>query len=213
MATAWGQWTKATGDGATAWGFNTNATSLHTTAWGNDTQAAEENATAWGNETFATHLNSTAWGRSTQAKGRNSTAWGKSTNSPSYAETALGRYNTLYTAVNSNDWDDSDRLFVIGNGTSNSNRNDALSIMKNGDFMINSDALPAYGVNVTQNLLFFDKSKSAFRVGRLDDSPNWGNVGLGSFAFGYNTVASQENSTAWGKRIRSNRGKRYSLGK
>jgi hypothetical protein len=46
---------------------------------------------------------------------------------------ALGRYNTDYTPASATSWNSNDRLFVIGNGTSASNRSDAFMVMKNGN--------------------------------------------------------------------------------
>ena len=47
-------------------------------------------------------------------------------------ETVIGRYNTDYTPNDTAGWDYSDRLFVVANGTSNTSRNDALVITKDG---------------------------------------------------------------------------------
>ena len=69
-----------------------------------------------------------------------------------------------------------------------------------GDFILGRDSLPQKGKVITANLLFFNISKYAFRVGRLVDSPNWSpdSIGSGSFAFGKNTKAKGYLSTAWG---------------
>lgn len=54
----------------------------------------------------------------------------------SFAETAFGLYATDYTPVSASMYNEADRLFVIGNGTSNSNRRDAFTIFKNGSIGI-----------------------------------------------------------------------------
>jgi hypothetical protein len=58
---------------------------------------------------------------------------GSVTNAPSVYETALGSFNSLYTPSNPGQWNSIDRLFVIGNGTSETNRSDALVLLKNGN--------------------------------------------------------------------------------
>jgi hypothetical protein len=58
---------------------------------------------------------------------------GEFATAPSYAETAIGRYNTTYAQASATGWDAADRLFVIGNGTGNSARSDAMVVLKNGN--------------------------------------------------------------------------------
>ncbi len=68
------------------------------------------------------------------------------------------------------------------------------------DFILGREALPENDENVTGKMLFFDKSKAAFRAGELYASSNWSpdSIGIGSFASGYNTKASAVFSTAMG---------------
>ncbi|TVQ91187.1 MAG: hypothetical protein EA393_05010 [Bacteroidetes bacterium] len=146
-ATAWGTNTEASGSRATAWGLNTIASNWRATAWGQDTEASGVRATAWGNNTEASGSNasswgrdnvasgsfSTAWGFGSEASGSRATSWGSNTVAPSGHETALGRFNTEYTPSSTSGWNSNDRLFVIGNGTSENNRRDALVLLKNGN--------------------------------------------------------------------------------
>jgi hypothetical protein len=130
---AWGFNTKASGFGSTAWGDNTKATNFWATAWGMNTKATGQKATVWGQDGIASGSGATAWGLFTEASGSYSSAWGVWTRAPSGSETVFGRYNTEYTPVSTGGWSSSDRLFVIGNGTANNNRSDALVLMKNGN--------------------------------------------------------------------------------
>ncbi len=70
----------------------------------------------------------------------------------------------------------------------------------NDDFVFGLDELPQNGISYTENLMFFDESKGAFRAGRLVNSTNWStdSLGIRSIAFGFNTLASGENSFAAG---------------
>ncbi len=60
---------------------------------------------------------------------------GSYTTAASAFETVIGRYNSDYTPASTTGWDASDRLFVVGNGTSPSvyDKSDALIIYKNGN--------------------------------------------------------------------------------
>ena len=85
---------------------------------------------AGGPESFATGLNTkaiasyaTAMGNNTAAIGQNSTAMGQHTITTANSSTAIGKFNVSET----------DGLFMIGNGTSTGNRNNALIVRNNGD--------------------------------------------------------------------------------
>ena len=126
------------GFGNTASGYTSTAMGIYSTASGNYAVSMGANSTASGSY-------STTMGSHTQASGDYSTALGAYTTAPSGYETVLGRYNTDYTPVSNFSWDNNDRLFVIGNGTLNVNRSNALTILKNanttigGSLMINGN--------------------------------------------------------------------------
>ncbi|MEZ5002176.1 MAG: tail fiber domain-containing protein [Chitinophagales bacterium] len=96
-----------------------------------------------GNYSFAAGLNS-------KAKYGISTAIGADVEALSAYEIALGRYNTIYTPANANDWDGADRLLVIGNGTSSAARSDAFSILKNGRVGLKT-ATPETDLHIVQS--------------------------------------------------------------
>jgi hypothetical protein len=93
---------------------------------------------AMGSYTVASAYASTAMGNQTQANGLNSTAMGFKTTALSFCEVAIGQYNTV-AGGHAGEWNDSDRLFVIGNGTGDNARSDALVVKKNGDLEVNGD--------------------------------------------------------------------------
>ena len=121
---------------STAMGVFTTASGTSSTAMGAWTKASGRNSTAMGIGTTASGNNSTAMGKGTTASGNNSTAMGCFTSAPSGYETVLGNYNTSYTPVSIDDWDATDRLFVIGNGTADGSRSNALTILKNANTSI-----------------------------------------------------------------------------
>jgi hypothetical protein len=167
------------GNHSSAWGYNTISAADYSTAWGNSSSATQNYATAWGLNTNATGVASTAWGGSTTASGSVATAFGFATTAPSYAETVMGRYNTLYTPDGITIWNSNDRLFVIGNGTSTSNRSDALTVMKNGNVGIrasNPNARLQVNAPTGEDALRIQVNNST----KLLIASN-GNVGIGSF--------------------------------
>jgi hypothetical protein len=132
-STAMGRLTTASGYYSTAMGYLTTASGTATTTMGESSKAIGYASTAMGYSTTASGISSTAMGRHTTASGEESTSMGLGTTSESFAETVMGTFNTDYTPTSTNSYTSSDRLFVIGNGTSSSALSDALVMLKNGN--------------------------------------------------------------------------------
>ncbi|GAL80454.1 hypothetical protein JCM19274_744 [Algibacter lectus] len=98
---------------------------------GSGTLASGVNSTAMGSGTEASGDASTAMGFRTEASGDFSTAMGRSTKAESYNSMAVGAFNI--GGGSSNLWVATDPLFEIGNGLDLDNKNNALTIYKNGD--------------------------------------------------------------------------------
>ncbi len=122
----------ANGNFSVATGYKTSA-NIGSTSMGYNTMAGGGYSTALGIYTTASGQFSTALGYGAIASGDNSTALGAYTVAPSLGETAIGTCNTLYTAYGVYTWYNWDRLFVIGNGETTSERSDALVVLKTGD--------------------------------------------------------------------------------
>ncbi len=154
QSTVWGGSNRATGETSTAWGFNNRAEGQWSTVFGSQSKAIGFLSTAlgfnntasgsqsivWGNNNQSSASNTTAWGLNNQANGISSTAWGIDNIAQSYTETVFGRYADTLTHANKNIWEDDDQLLVVGNGTSNSDRNNALTLLKNGQLGLNTAA-------------------------------------------------------------------------
>jgi len=132
-STAMGSGTTASGSSSTAMGAGTTASGASSTAMGLTTTASGDRSTAMGYLSTASGDFSTAMGFLSIASGFNSTAMGNRITAKSAYETVIGIYNTIYTPQDSLSWNASDRLFVIGNGTSEGNRSNALTMLKNGN--------------------------------------------------------------------------------
>ncbi|MGH1335862.1 MAG: hypothetical protein ACRBFS_07010 [Aureispira sp.] len=78
-----------------------------------------------------------------KATGAYALAAGRKSFAYSYGETVVGTYNTIYVPVSPTTWNALDRIFVIGNGNSDTTRSNALTIYKSGIININDAyALP-----------------------------------------------------------------------
>ena len=147
-STAMGRETTASGDYSTAMGRETTASGTASTAMGDFTTASGSASTAMGDSTIASGIASTAMGGYTSASGKYSTAMGNSTTASDYASLVIGQYNLLgSTFTNSaTEFSTENTAFVIGNGTANYSRSDALTVLFDGtttiagDLSINSDA-------------------------------------------------------------------------
>ena len=174
----------ASGINSTAFGIDTEASAEKSTAWGFNTVASGFQSTAWGLSTEASAFQSTAWGYNTEASADQSTAWGEFVSAKSFSETALGRYNTNYTPNSTFLWDNDDRLFGIGNGTSDTNRSDAMVVLKNGKTGIGLSN-PQFDLAVSVSGASINNGEG---IALVSPSENW-NIDIDSFsdlAFNYN---------------------------
>ena len=127
----------ASGDSSIAMGAETIASGYASTAIGRGSSASGSHSFAGGFYTEAIGSTSFAIGVETNANGDFSTAMGNGTTSKSFVETSIGSYNTDYTPNSTTGIHASDRLFVIGNGTDENNKSDAMVVLKNGNTTIN----------------------------------------------------------------------------
>lgn len=133
-----GQSNHTIGTSSVAIGDGNVASGSGSVAMGGGNVASGSRSVAIGSGNDAINDYSVVIGRFNEATGDNSTALGKSTNAESYVQTSLGIYNTITTGT-SDSFVATDRLLVLGNGTNDSNRSDAMVILKNGNTTINGD--------------------------------------------------------------------------
>lgn len=223
--------TDSIGNHSMALGNNAKARADISVALGNNTTATGYASTAMGSITTASGTAATSMGIQTRAAAHYSTAMGYYTTAVSAHETVIGSYNTLYTPVSTTSWNVNDRLFVIGKGTNDGARSNAMTVMKNGDVGIGTDTPDALlhtdGTGAGQgNVLFTGQfkdsnpgatpvtgegtrmmwypDKAALRAGRVIGTYwNTDSIGNYSVAFGYNTRARGNNSVAAGSDTRA----------
>ncbi len=151
-----GDYSVARGYGAVAMGERAEASKDYTFAIGFQSKADGENAIAMGNNTLASGdfslaagLGSVASGKqsiafSGQALGDLSMAMGVGTIAHSFGSLVLGRYSDDRTGLTDEEvspilWQDEDPVLVVGNGTDEDHRNNALILYKSGDMNIQGD--------------------------------------------------------------------------
>ena len=116
----------ASGENSHAEGSNTNASKYASHAEGTDTKASQNQAHAEGWSTEASGYHSHAEGSETLASGNFSHAGGKGTIAVGTAQTAIGKYN----------FEDSNALFIVGNGISKKDRQNAFVVNNDGSATI-----------------------------------------------------------------------------
>ncbi|SDE04247.1 Head domain of trimeric autotransporter adhesin [Dyadobacter soli] len=159
FSAAIGSLAEATDDNALALGYASKATNNYAVAIGNAATSSGENAITIGHSSSATGTNSLAIGEANSASAENATAVGHQalssgansisigyrTTVKSFGGFAAGLFNNTSDNPNATSPVDSDRLLQIGNGFSNVNRSNALTILRNGNIGIGNNVLtPEY---------------------------------------------------------------------
>ena len=138
-STAFGGENQSTGFAATTFGARNTASNAQTTAFGADNIASGQWATAFGQRNKASNNNATVFGTDNIASGINSLAFGQNNVANSAFETVFGRFAAI-TSGNDSSWLATDPLLQIGNGGSETNRSNALTVLKNGNIGIGETA-------------------------------------------------------------------------
>jgi hypothetical protein len=176
-SSAFGNGTMASGSNATAMGYATTASGDGSTAMGNSTIASGVNSTAMGRETQASGLLSTCIGYGATASGSYSTAIGYYTVAKSLGGLAVGVMNDDTDVPSPNSFLATDRIFQIGNGTSNVKSN-AVTVLRNGNTGIGV-LDPAYRIDVAGRMRIRSGGTSSTSAGIwLNKNDNSGLIGF-----------------------------------
>lgn len=136
-STAIGNGTIAGARDALALGFETKASGTTSTTMGAYTIASGAWATALGTFSNASGTSSLATGYQTVAAGTTASSFGYYTYAKAFGSIAMGRYNDSIATSNKEVWIAADPLLILGNGTTDSTRSNALVVYKNGNTDIN----------------------------------------------------------------------------
>jgi Head domain of trimeric autotransporter adhesin len=225
-AFASGSNTEASGDFSFAGGIFSKATSLTSFAFGHQAEALAQYSVAIGHNATANGSSSFSIGNSTNANGNGSFSIGNFTNADGFSSLSTGynnkaKSNYSFVAGKYNDTTATNRLFEIGNGTADNARNNAITVLTNGNTGI-ATINPLAKLHVENNSVLFTgpsvvippgntpvsgtgsrmmwyADKFAFRVGYVG-SVNWDkdSIGYYSFASGLDSKALGLASTAMG---------------
>ncbi len=154
--------TTASGDSSLALGSDSTASDDFAMAIGAGSTASGGGAMAIGNSNEASGNNASAFGNNTEASGLNATAMGRYTIAGSAYSMAVGRYNV--GEGNATQWQDLDPLFEIGNGSSDTNRGNALTILKNGQHTINSQGAGLVIRNAINAIVISDSQANSIDI-------------------------------------------------
>ncbi|MEI2737737.1 MAG: hypothetical protein V9F01_03020 [Chitinophagaceae bacterium] len=146
-----GNSTLASGAQSTARGIFCNALADYSLSIGYFNNASGISAVALGALTTASGGTSFATGQNTTASGSYSGANGLFTYAKSNAGFTIGIYNDAGAAGSANSIDGNNRLFEVGNGISNVLRNNAFTILQNGNTGVNT-TVPAAGMDINADL-------------------------------------------------------------
>jgi hypothetical protein len=151
-STVYGTGNNASGEFATSFGLSNNATGYCSTVYGDGNTASGQFSTCFGDQNTATADYSTALGESNTATGEFSFVSGMSNKANSFNAFVTGQNNTAqsYNAFvtgqynidngDPSNWVLTDPLFIVGNGLSDAAKNNAVTVLKNGNVGINKIA-------------------------------------------------------------------------
>jgi hypothetical protein len=181
------------GEYSFAGGYNTMASGSNSTALGFDNIASGAYATTLGRTGVASGYAATTLGFGNTAAGSRSVAIGDYVSSPSIAEVAVGRYNLTYApAGGDNTWNNADRIFSIGNGSSSASRSNAMTVLKSGNVGIGVSS-PTTKLNVsggnwnlsdTDGDLLIGSGNAKFKMSMSIDGGGMGIARLNSMSTG-----------------------------
>ncbi len=136
-SSAFGFDTLANGDHSASFGSITVAEGDGSLAFGYNSEALGDYSQALGYETVTANIGALSQGYATLASGLYSVALGDHTTAQASRSVVLGRFNLVQGDVST--WVPTDDLFVIGNGSSSTQRANALSVKKDGTTFISGN--------------------------------------------------------------------------
>lgn len=167
-----GNLAEATGVGSIALGSGSIASGLTSISAGTNAQAIGQNAIALGSGSEASGVGSLALGNST-AIGLGSFSLGEGVEVKAAHGIAMGKFNNNGDSPDGIIPNATDRLFQLGNGSTNASRSNAITVLRNGNIGIGNNVLnPAFVLDVGARARIRHNS-GGFTAGiYFDDSQN-----------------------------------------
>ncbi|MBL7729242.1 MAG: tail fiber domain-containing protein, partial [Dinghuibacter sp.] len=128
--------TRANSIGAVATGISSTASGFTSVAMGYLATASGVYSTAFGYNNTSSGYYSLVTGGGSVSSGSYSVAFGEGVNAKAVGGFAMGRFNESTDNPNAFTAAPADRIFQIGNGNDNSSRNNAITVLRNGNMGI-----------------------------------------------------------------------------
>lgn len=175
LSVAFGELNDVSGYASFSIGYSNNVEGGLSVAFGDSNTVEGDDAFASGSNNIVSGINAAAFGNSNAVSGYLSFGAGMGVTVNSYSSVVLGAYNKVPTASAST-WVNGDPLFTIGNGTSGSQRSNALLVQKDG--VVN---LYPFGA-ASASIVLDPKGTPSITVGgqKVVTSTAAGNVGIGT---------------------------------
>lgn len=202
-STASGENSHAEGDGVVASGLNSHAEGGNTTSSGLHSHAQGFNTTSSGKYSHTEGLATRASGEHSHAQNRGTIAQGQS-------QTAIGAYNIANGSTSSRA--STDHAFIIGNGTANNARSNALTVDWDGNVEASGGAVTKGHVQAQSSILdrasttapsssvygagFYANDKNGDYIARFTSSQNSSN-GMGALITGAKEVNGTVNTNSF----------------
>ncbi len=167
--TAGNQWDKDNmGYYSFASGISTRALGFSSTSMGSNTNAIGSASISMGEFTTATGGSSTSMGRETIASGNYSVSMGALTTAKAVGGVTIGSCNDNTDDPSTLLFGNADRVFQIGNGTSDAIRSNALTVLRNGNIGIGTvnPARPlSFPASLGEKILFYPGGAGEVGIG------------------------------------------------
>ncbi len=150
FSVALGDRSSATGEYSISGGFTNNSKGLSSIALGFSNNADQDHSIVIGHQSRAYNPFSIAIGSGAAAMGDHAIAFGHHTVAKAPHSLAVGLFNNSFDQPNGGPVD---RIFQIGNGVDINNRNNAMTVLRNGNIGIGGKAvLPEFVLDVTSRM-------------------------------------------------------------
>jgi hypothetical protein len=131
---AMGEFSQSIGRSSFAMGYSSRSYGAYSIAGGYGSIARGLASFAMGNQSKTEGTNTTAIGQGAIARGYYTASIGRGTIARSRSSFVVGEYNdSITTSSTEFTWVDTDPIFIIGNGQSNTTRHNAVTVLKNGN--------------------------------------------------------------------------------
>lgn len=173
-----GSFTVASGSNSLAAGSQTIASSLNSASFGQNTTASGFRSAVFGYNNMVSHTSAFAMGENNKSRGNISFVAGTSNMSDGFASFSIGRFPDTTANVFETTYNGNGPLFVAGNGTSHVTRNNAMTILYNGNVGLDTKS-PAYRFHVVND----NPADGGFQQGIMIENTNTGTPGEASLSF------------------------------